>query len=187
MKKLSIVTSLAALALTTQGFAAVPTWQIVPAQSHITFTATQNNAPVTGQFNQFAGNIEFDPNQLSADQVTMTVNMASVNASYGEIADTLKSADWFNVQQFPKATFTAKDFVKTGDNQYQAKGTLTLRDKSLPVVLNFSLTTYTATQAVAKGSAQISRLQFGVGQGQWANTDAIKDNVQIQFVIAATK
>ena len=178
---------LTALFLVTSSFAVVPSWLMVLTESHISFTATQNNAPVIGQFDQFAGQIQFDPNQLAEDQVTMVVNMASVNASYGEIADTLKSADWLNIQQFPKATFTAKDFIKTGDNQYKANGLLTLRDKTLPVTLNFTLTSYTTNNAVAKGTAQISRTQFGVGQGQWADTSAIKDSVQVQFVIAATK
>lgn len=175
------------LAFALPSLATVPTWTIVPAKSSLSFTATQNNAPVTGQFKQFTGTIQFDPKQLSDDKVTIVVDTRSVNASYGEIADTLKSKDWFNIASFPKAMFNATQFTSVGDNQYQANGNLTIRDKTLPVTLTFTLKTYTDTQAVAVGTAQISRTQFGVGQGQWADTSAIKDNVQIAFVLTAVK
>jgi len=116
MKKRLIAIYMAALSFALPSFSAVPTWQIVPEKSSIQFTATQNNAPVTGQFKHFTGHIQFDPAQLADDQVTIIINMASVSASYGEIADTLISADWFNTKKFPQATFTTKDFVKTGNN-----------------------------------------------------------------------
>ena len=43
----------------TYTYAGVTTWQIVPHQSSITFTVSQNNAPITGEFKNFAGNISF--------------------------------------------------------------------------------------------------------------------------------
>lgn len=38
-----------------------PEWEIVPSQSEITFTGTQNGAPVTGRFKKFTGQIFVDP------------------------------------------------------------------------------------------------------------------------------
>lgn len=165
--------------------AAIPNWQIVPAKSSIGFTATQNDAPVKGQFTNFNGTISFDPNQLPNSKVTFTVNLNNIKASYAEIADTLKTAQWFDAAKFPQATFTATDFTKTGNNTYQARGNLTLHGKTLPVTLNFTLEQYTPTQATVKGTTTLSRTEFGVGQGEWSNTKSIKDNVEIDFVLNA--
>lgn len=167
--------------------AAAPAWQIVPVGSTIKFSAIQNGAPITGEFKTFTGTINFDPSQLSSSNVRIVVNTDSVSTSYGEIADTLKTADWFNVKVFPQAVFTANNFTKTGDKTYQANGTLTIRNKTLPVTLIFNLDEYAATKAHATGSTTIKRTLFGVGQGDWSSTDQIKDDVQINFALTTEK
>ena len=167
--------------------AAVPAWEIVPNESSLSFTATQNDAPVTGQFKKFTGEINFDPNQLSANNVKIIVDVGSITDAYNQLSDTLKTPDWFNTKLFPQAVFQSSDFVKTGDKTYQSKGTLTMRGKTLPVTLVFTQEEYTPTKAVIKGSTTIKRTAFGVGQGEWADTKAVKDDVQINFKITAIK
>ncbi len=173
--------------ISTISFAAVTSWQIVPNQSSITFIASQNNAPVSGSFNSFNGKINFDPNQLEKSNVHIVVDMNSITTSDPDVSNTLKTADWFNAKLFPQAIFNASDFTKTGNNSYQANGTLTIRNKSLPIKLMFVLEQYSSTNAVAKGMVVIKRNEFGVGQGDWANTDVVKDDVQVNFQITAVK
>lgn len=168
-------------------YAATPKWQIIPDKSTITFTATQNDAPVTGEFKSFTGDIHFDPQQLSISNVTIIVDIASVKTSYAEIAKTLLSQEWFDVKTFPKATFKATSFSKIGDNNYQANGTLTIRDKTSPVTLTFTLQPVTKITTIAKGETTIQRSTFGIGRGEWASTDNIKDEVKINFTLSATR
>src|ERR1700753_3036815 len=78
--------------------AAVPAWKIVPNASSLTFTATQNDAPVTGQFKTFTGDINFDPKLLSANNVKMVIDMNSITDPYNQLSDTLKESDWFDVK-----------------------------------------------------------------------------------------
>lgn len=158
-------------------------WGIIPNQSSITFTAIQNNAPVTAQFKAFSGKIIFDPDKLQSSQVEIIINMSSVSASYKELTETLKTPDWFDVALFPQAIFKANQFTKIEKNNYQAAGMLTIRDKVLPVTLNFTLEEYTVDRAKAIGAVVLKRTRFGVGQGKWANTDEIKDDVKVEFVL----
>ncbi len=167
--------------------AAAPSWKIVPEGSTLTFTATQNDAPVTGKFKTFSGEINFDPDQLSTSKVKIVVDVGSVTDAYNELSDTLKKSEWFNIKLFPQAVFESSEFVKTGDKTYQAKGTLTIRDKKLPITLTFTQEEYTQTKARMKGNTTIKRTAFGVGQGEWADTKAVKDDVQINFEIVAVK
>ncbi len=167
--------------------AAAPSWKIVPEESTLTFSATQNGAPVTGTFKTFSGDINFDPDQLSTSKVKIAVDVGSVTDAYNELSDTLKKPEWFNIKLFPQAVFESSDFVKTGDKTYQAKGTLTIRDKKLPITLTFTQEEYTQTKARMKGNTTIKRTAFGVGQGEWADTKTVKDDVQINFKIVAVK
>jgi polyisoprenoid-binding protein YceI len=167
--------------------AAVPSWKIVPAESSLTFTAIQNGAPVTGTFKNFTGEINFDPAQLGESNVKIIVDMGSISDAYNQLSDTLKAPDWFNIKLFPQAVFQSSGFVKTGDKTFEAKGNLTIRDKTLPVTLVFTQEEYTPTKARMKGSTTIKRTEFGVGQGDWADTKTVKNDVKVDFVVTGVK
>lgn len=162
-------------------------WDIVLKDSSITFTATQNGSPVGGQFKNFTGDINFDSNLLDSSNIQITVDMTSLSTSYKEVETTLKTPEWFNTKLFPKAIFKASQFTKTGDKTYQAHGTLTIRDKTVPITLNFMLDEYTQTKAHATGSTVLKRTAFGVGTGEWAKTDDVKDDVKVDFTLSAIK
>ena len=167
--------------------ASPPVWQIEPAESQLTFAATQNGAPVSGEFKTFTGTILFDPNNLKNSNIDIIVDINSVSVSYAELKATLVTPDWFNAKLFPKAEFKSKEIVKTGEKAYQAKGTLTIRDKTAPVVLTFTGEQPNPNKGTVVGSTVIKRTMFGVGQGEWAGTAEIKDDVTINFKVVATK
>ncbi len=162
-----------------------PEWQIDPSQSTLSFTATQNDAPVTGQFKTFRGDIFVDPNNYKASTVHIVVDMNSISVDYADVKNTLLTPDWFNVAAFPQAEFKSTDFTKTGNNTYQATGNLTIRDKTVPVTLTFTAEQPAKDTGVVKGSTTLKRSAFGVGQGEWAGTNQIKDDVKVDFKIVA--
>lgn len=162
-------------------------WHIVPDKSSLHFKAIQNNSPIKGEFKAFTGNIDFDQQALNKSHVEIIVDTASVFTSFKDVADALKTAEWFDIKAFPKATFSAKDFKKIIDKDYEAQGKLTLRDKTLPLTLYFSFEKYTDKEAIVTGHGTLKRTEFGIGQGEWKKTDSVKDDVEIHFKIEATK
>ena len=168
------------LALTTS-------WKIVPKKSDITFIAKQNGAPVTGKFTSFSGKINFNPDKLNESKARIIIDMNSVSTTYQELTDALKAADWFDMKLFPDAVFTSSTFSKLGDNQYQAKGMLTIRDQTLPLTLTFTFKQPTANTALVIGSTLLKRTEFGVGQGEWASTTEVQDDVKVNFTVRAVK
>lgn len=168
-------------------FAEVPAWEIIPNESSLTFTATQNGAPVTGKFKDFSGDINFDPAQLDKSNIKIIINIGSIWDPYNQLSDTLKSADWFNAKTFPQAIFQSTRFVKAGDKTYQVNGTLTIRDKTKPITFNFTQQEYSQTKAKMMGGTTIKRTDFGIGQGEWSDTKVVKDDVQINFIVSATR
>jgi len=166
----------------------VPAYSVIKEKSTLKFFAIQNSAPVEGKFNDFIADIRFDPNHLDQSSITVEVNIGSVSTNDDDIAKNLKLPEWLNTDAFPKAVFTCKKLTRMpqSDNYY-ADGQLTLRGKTMPVVLNFQMEHFDATSAIAKGSVTLHRNDFGVGQGEWAKDDVIKDEVRVEFRIAAEK
>ncbi len=188
MNKLTLsVLLFASLFFATVVFAAAPAWKVIPERSSLTFVGAQNGAPAKGEFKKFTCDIRFDLNNLKESKVKVIVDVTSLFTSYADLASTLKTPDWFNSAAFPTAVFESTEIVKSGDNQYQAKGNLTIRDKTIPVTLNFTATQPTQNSGMVNGFANIKRTAFGVGQGDWASTDEVKDDVRIDFIVAAKK
>lgn len=177
---LFILTPLVASAL-------APQWQMVPAESQLTFTGTQNAAPVTGQFKTFDATIFADLQTLKDSHIDIVVDINSLSLSYAELKKTLITADWFNTKLFPKAEFKATEFKKLKNDTYQAIGTLTIRDKSVPTTLTFTVKVLSPNKIAVTGSTVIKRGAFGVGQGEWASTEEIKEDVTVHFNVVAVK
>lgn len=164
----------------TRVHAEVPAWKVVTNKSAIMFTAVQNSAPVSGKFKNFYGDIHFDPAKLDESKVHIDVDMGSVSTNYPVIADTLKLSDWFDISAFPHATFTSKKITQLPSKEYEASGDLTIRDHVHPIKVKFTVEQPTKDSMVAKGTTDIQRTAFGVGQGEWASTNEIKDNVRVE-------
>lgn len=168
-------------------YAAIPSWQIVPQESKLTFMGTGNNVPIQGEFKKFSGDILFDPAHLDESRVRIIVDINSISMSFNDFAQMLLSDDWFQVKMFPQAVFEAKKFNKTGENSFDAYGLLTIRDKSLPVTVTFHAKILGKDLVQVTGDATLKRLSFGIGRGEWGGTDDVKDDVTVHFDIKAKK
>ncbi len=185
MFKRTIQLLVLAFLLPITAYAMAPEWQIVPEESAITFTGIQNSSPLQGAFTTFTAKIFFDPDALTSSKVDLIVDMNSLAMSYAEAKSTLQSSDWFNIKLFPKAEFKAFQWKRLSDERFQAIGTLTIRDKTVPVTLNFKTENFGNNKKGITGSTLIKRTAFGVGQGDWAGTDEVKDDVTVNFKIVA--
>ncbi len=128
-------------------------------EGEIALTITQFNAPVTGRFADWTAAIRFDENATDAPgDVTTTIAIGSL--TLGSVTNQALGADFFNASTFPTATFSA-DIQRTADS-FQAVGTLTIRDTSVPVTLPFDLTIEDDIATMA-GSVTLDRRDFGIG------------------------
>jgi cytochrome b561/polyisoprenoid-binding protein YceI len=150
------------------------------------FTARWNGEAVDGRFDRWRAAIRFSPDELAKSAIRVTVDLASADTGDGQRDDSLKSSDFFDVGAHPSAVFTARDIRHLGGDKYEARGTLDLRGASKPATLRFTLR-IDGDRACVAGTARIDRTAFGVGQGEWAATDAIAAGVDIAFSFNATR
>lgn len=179
--------SIVVAALLCAGLAYAATqWVLQPKQSQLTFTATQAGAPFEGVFKKFDADIRFDPADIANSRFEVKVDLASVDTRDGERDDTLKGPDLFSVKQYPTATYVAERFEHRGGSKFAAQGKLTLRGVTRDVPIEFTFETNN-TGAWLKGTANLKRLDFGVGQGEWKDTSSIANEVQVRYALLLTK
>jgi cytochrome b561/polyisoprenoid-binding protein YceI len=150
------------------------------------FTARWNGEAVNGSFSRWRAAIRFSPDELAKSTIRVTVDLASADTGDGQRDESLKSSDFFNVPAQPNAVFSARDIRHLGGERYEARGTLDLRGVSKPATIRFTLR-IDGNRARVAGTARIDRTSFGVGQGEWAATDAIAAGVDIAFSFTATR
>jgi polyisoprenoid-binding protein YceI len=157
-------------------------WSMQPQESTLTFVGTQAGAQFEGGFDRFTADIRFDPQDLAGSRFDVSIDLASVNSRDSERDDTIRGPDLFAVKQFPKARYVAESFTAKGGGKYAATGKLTLRNVTRDVPLEFTFEK-NAQGAWLKGAAQLNRLDFGVGQGEWQDTEAVANRVQVRFAL----
>jgi len=80
-----------------------------------------------GNFNTFNGSYSYDEANPANNSVTVDIDVASIDSNHAERDKHLRSADFFDVAEFPKATFTSTSFKDNGDGTAVLTGNFTLR------------------------------------------------------------
>lgn len=159
-------------------------WQIIDEKSSLTFSAVQQGEAFSGQFEQFSATIDFDPAQPEQGHVKVVVAINSVNTNNEERDVTLMDMNWFDVQQFGQAVFESQSIRKVAENQFEAKGNLTIKGITQPLILPFTLKPEGKyTRAI--GHVMLNRPDFKLGLGEWAGEDWVGYRVKIEFDLLA--
>lgn len=156
-------------------------WQLVPAQSKLGFTAVQAGANFDGVFKRFNANVQFDPTSPATCRFDVTIDMTSTDTQDGERDELLKGPDLFNVKQFATARYVAERCAAQG-KQFVGYGKLTLRNVTRDVPITFTFDNKQGASTL-RGVAAIKRLDFGVGQGEWKDTEWVANDVKVNFTL----
>jgi polyisoprenoid-binding protein YceI len=90
---------------------------------------------VRGEFSGVTGTVVFDKDNPANSKVEATIDATTVNTRDEQRDAHLKSADFFNVEQFPKITFVSKKVEPVGGSEYRVTGDLTLHGVTKEVTL----------------------------------------------------
>ncbi len=96
-------------------------------------------AEQSGEWGKVTGTVNFDPDNIEATTVSVTVDAASVNTGFVPLDDHLKSADFFEVEKYRQITFTSTGVIKTGPESVRVTGDLTIKETTKPVTLDVTL------------------------------------------------
>lgn len=133
MKKLL---SVLVLALFSSAGFAQSTWTADNAHSKLAFSTVHLGiSDVAGLFNEFDASIVASEDNFSDAVFELTVEVASIDTEVKMRDDHLRSADFFNVEKFPKMTYKSTSIKKVGKDKYKLTGDLTLHGITKPVTM----------------------------------------------------
>lgn len=169
-------------------------WKIDPSHSQIEFTVKHMMiATVRGRFGSFDGTVTVNPDNLLQSQVEGWVETASVDTRDTNRDAHLRSADFFDAEQFPRMTFRSTKIEKAGDGEFKVTGDLTIKDTTRPV-------TFTVTDEGqgkdpwgnrrwgVSATATLNRKDFGLNwnvaleTGGWLVSDQVKIQAELEMV-----
>jgi polyisoprenoid-binding protein YceI len=162
-------TSIIVAALSVALISQAATWTFDPAHSVVSFAVKHMMiSTVRGTFNTFEGKVVYDENKPDTFSAEATADAASVDTRIDKRDAHLKSADFFDVEKYPKLTFKSKHVEKIGDGHYTMTGDLTIRDVTKEVT--FDVTGFSGTikdpqghtRTAATATATINREDFGL-------------------------
>ena len=174
-----------------------PAAQLPPAKgTRVTFAAENSSidfigSKVTGiencSFKKFTGSIDLVEGKPAESSVNVDIDLNSVEAKIGKLTEHLKSADFFDVAKFPKATFSSSE-VKVGGEKgatHTVTGTLDLH--GVKKVLTFPATIKVEADAISVASEfSVNRKDFGLVYPGKAD-DLIRDEVLLKLSVKAPR
>jgi polyisoprenoid-binding protein YceI len=190
MKRFALFTGILALAAPL-AVAQNSTWVPDRAHSEIDFSIVHMSlSNVHGRFGNIGGSIALNESDISKSTVSVTIDVSSVDTGVAARDMDLKSANFFDVAQFPTATFTSTSIAKSGSG-LTVNGNLTLHGVTKPVVLQVEGPTGPVQgmdhkpHAGFSATTTISRSAFGIATKYPANI--VGDDVKLTIELDAAK
>ncbi|MBL6936369.1 MAG: YceI family protein [Alphaproteobacteria bacterium] len=185
MKRL-LVTAAALSVLMAPAFADPAKWTVDPARSHLGFSVQWSGQAFNATFKSWKAVVAFDPVDLAHSKAVVTIDLNSEDSGSEDNDEGLKGAEGFATDKFPAAKFETTGFAAKGNNAYVATGQLSLHGVTKTITLPFTLT-ISGNRAHMTGKVAVSRIDFGLGEGEWAGDTPIAHAVTITVDLTATR
>jgi len=182
---------------TPQTTTATSTWNLDPVHSVAEFKVKHMMiSNVKGQFTQMTGVLTHDENDITKSHVEANIDATSINTRDAQRDAHLKSADFFDAEQFPALTFRSKAVKRTGDDELAVTGDLTIHGVTREVVFKVEGPTapgkdpWGNTRIGLSATTKINRKDYGLTWNAALETggilvgDDISITLDLQFVKA---
>lgn len=144
------------------------TWTIDTSHSAAEFAVRHMMVTtVKGTFESLTGSLSFDAANPAASSVEAHIDVAGINTRFADRDNHLRSADFFDVENFPKMTFKSTSVQVTGDNVGKVTGELTIKDVTKTVTFDVEFfgevkSPFGDTRVGFQGTTTINREDWGL-------------------------
>ena len=168
---------------------AADTYEIDGGHSSILFSIRHLGVgQVYGRFNEFTGNVSLDTAKLESSKVEMEIDVGTIDTGIDKRDNHLKSPDFFDAKQFPKATFKSTGVRKKDETHVTVTGDLSMHGVTKPVTFDLEMfgpkSTDRGERVGFHGQTTIKRSDFGI---KFMLPDALGDEVAIVVGVQAVK
>ncbi|TXI20028.1 MAG: YceI family protein [Roseateles sp.] len=156
---------------------------LVADKSELAFGFKQMGVPLEGRFKKFDAQLDFDPKKPETGKIAFTVDLGSVSLGDPSYDKELAGAPWFDTKRNGKASFVSTAIKATGPGKYDVAGKLTIKGAVRDIVVPITLTPAGGVSTAA-GAVGIKRLDYKIGEGDWADTSIVANDVTVKFKLA---
>ncbi|WP_426667775.1 YceI family protein [Mucilaginibacter sp. McL0603] len=166
-------------------------WSIDPTHSEVQFKVKHLViSTVSGFFRSFEGSVETDGDNFEHAKIDFSIDINSVDTNQTQRDEHLKSAEFFDAAKYPHIKFKSTSLTKTGEDQYDLKGDLTIRDVTKSVTLDVEFggsadDFYGNTKAGFEITGKINRKVFGLNWNGITEAGSIVAGEDIKLIINA--
>ncbi len=153
----------------------IGSWSVDTDNSKAAFSITNMGMSVNGTFDSgVTGKVTFDAEDLAGSSITAEVATKTINTGIEMRDKHLRNEDYFEVDTYPNITFTSTEFGTGKDGGHTVTGDFTIKKTTKKVTIPFTFENNTF-----KGSFNINRLDYDLGEKSWV----MKNDVKISFTI----
>ncbi|MGI2328844.1 YceI family protein [Planococcus sp. YIM B11945] len=153
-------------------------WTVDAAHSEVGFSVKHMMiSKVKGSFAAFEATVEANEEDLQGALIDFKIDVTSINTNNADRDAHLRSADFFDAEQFPYITFKANEIVKKGD-EYELTGDLTMKGVTRPATFEVEYggkgTNPWGAEVVAfSAEGKVNRKDFGLTWNQSLETGGV--------------
>ncbi len=181
--------------LTTTQPQASTVWTIDPKHSLVEFSVKHMMfTTAKGRFGTIQGTITLDEADLARSSVEAEIDAASVDTRDEQRDAHLRSADFFDVERYPRLTFRSTRVERLGEDRVRVTGDLTIRGTTRPVTFDAELTgrgiSPWGTEVIGfRAETAINRKDFGLVWNVALETGGVlvSDTVKVLLEVEAIK
>jgi polyisoprenoid-binding protein YceI len=169
---------------------AAATYTVDTVHSAVIFSTTHlNTSRAYGRFNDITGTFTVDTEKPENSKVEIQIKVESIDTAHSGRDDHLRGPDFFDVKQFPLATFTSSSVEKTAEKKWKVTGMLNLHGVKKEVTIPLE---HTGEGKGREGEAligfhgtfQIKRSDFGMKYGAGMLGDVVDMTVSVEAAAA---
>jgi polyisoprenoid-binding protein YceI len=168
--------------------AAVTNYKIDVNHSNIGFAVPilDGMSKVRGKFTDFSVDIVYDERDVTKSSVNVVIKAGSINTGIDARDKHLRTADFFDVENFPEITFQSKRIEKKG-KQFIAHGTFTMHGVTKEIAIPFTITGVSKIPGTDKTNLgvavnlKINRQDYGIKWKHSSSPNFVGDVVEIEL------
>jgi len=149
-------------------------------KSEIRFVSKQMGVNVEGRFRKWKANIVFLPKDLGHSKADFEIDLGSIDLASEESETEVKGRLWFDTGKFPVARFASTAIRETGSDKYEVAGALTIKGVTRDALIPVAIRKDAAGNSVAEGNFTVKRLDFKIGEGEWADPGTVANEVLVR-------
>ncbi len=163
------------------------TYELDASHTEVGFVARHMLTKTRGRFTEFSGTIEVGDTPESSS-VQVEVKTDSVQTNFEQRDNHLKSADFFESDEYPVMSFRSTAIRHTGDSSFELDGDLTIKDVTKPITLKgefngWGKDPFDNTKIFAEASATVEREDWDLTWNVAVETGGLLVGKKVDIVI----